>query len=284
MEKEQSKYETFTLYKGKVIVKFYPASHQYWISKNGGKNFKRAGGSVTSIIDIKDKSDGLVPWSCGLAEDYLLSKKNVTQEDIYIACSLHEEKKREAADIGSKIHEWCDNYIQGKKPPMPEEKEVQIGVTAFLEWSKKHKVEYISSERAIYSLKHDFVGKMDLEAKIDKKRVLVDFKSSNDLHNDYYMQTAAYLKADEEESGKKYGGRWLIRFAKETEKEYIARMEKKNRKREIKGKEPVEYPKYQVFEAMFLNNDTLERDFKAFLACKVVKDFEKETGYYAKLK
>ena len=282
MPKTPTEFEEFDLYKGKCKVKFYPNSHRYLV------NGKPTGGSVTSIISIYDKSAALVTWATELYREFLLEVGvgNITEDHIYEGCELHALKKKEAADFGTKIHDWIDQYIGGKNPEMPEDKEVQIGVNAFLDWINDNKVKFISSERAVYSRKHDFVGKLDAEAKVNGKLCLIDFKSSNGLYNTMYMQTAAYVKADEEESGRKYHGRWLIRLAKETEKEYNARMAKKNKIREKKGKEPVDYPPYQVFETKFLDDTAgnMERDYEAFLACKKLKEFDNLTGFWASKK
>ncbi len=267
----------FKLYKGKVEGKFFPDSHQYWIGD------KRPA-SVTGILGIVDKSRPLVIWATELMRDYLLEKKQITEADIYKASTLHEEKKKEAADLGSKIHDWIEQHAKGKNPEMPEEKEVQIGVTSFLQWKEENKVSIISSERVVYSKKHDYIGKMDLECRVNGKLCLIDIKSSNGLYNTYNLQTAAYVMADEEESNRKYKGRWLIRVAKETEKEYIARMKKKNDARIAKGKEPVEYPKYQVFEAKFLDDEltNIGRDYKAFLSAKNLYEWNKLTDTWNK--
>lgn len=286
MAKPTAEFEEFTLYGGKVAVKFYPNSHIYMI------NGKRAGGSVTGIIGMYDKSQALVSWATDLARDHLLDLieggEVICEDMIYKACGLHEEKKVAAANIGTEVHDWVENYIKCilKKlpaPEMPASKEAQIGVNAFLDWVAANKVKFISSERAVYSKKHDFVGKMDIEAKVNGKLCLLDLKTSNALYNTYGIQTAAYVKADEEESERVYEGRWLLRLSKETEKEYKMRMDKKNKTRERKGKDPVEYAPYQVFEAKYLDDDetAVDRDFKAFLACKTLHLFEKETGYWA---
>ena len=254
-----------------------PSRHMYYI---GG--VRKTG--VTTYCGIKDKARALVPWATELARDHLLTciaKGKVEEADIYVACALHEEKKKAAADLGSKAHEWVEAYINGEKPEMPEQKEVQIAVTAFLEWVDANKVKFLSSERVVYSKKHDYVGKMDIEAKVNGELCLIDIKTSNGLYNEYFMQTAAYVMADQEESKRKYEGRWLIRIAKESEKEYLKRMEKKNMARARLGKSQVEYPPYQVFEAKFLDNKTLKRDFEGFLAAKALYEFDKETDVWA---
>ena len=270
-----SDFQLSKLYNDKVEIKFFPKSHQYWV------NGKRKTG-VTTLIGIVDKSRPLVIWATELMRDFLLAKKDITEADIYKASTIHEEKKKEAADIGTEIHDWIEKYVKGEKPDMPESKEAQIGVTAFLQWTDENKVKFLSSERVVYSKKHDYIGKMDIEAKVNGKLCLIDIKSSNGLYNTYNLQTAAYVMADEEESDRKYQGRWLIRVAKETEKEYIARMKKKNDARIAKGKEPVDYPPYQVFEAKFLDDEetNIERDFKAFLSAKNLFEWNKATDYF----
>lgn len=282
----------FELYKGAVKGKFYgpstekPNRHLYYI------NGKQKSG-VTTFIGIKDKSRPLVIWATGLAEDELIacleSGKKIDDEAIYRACSLHEVRKQEAADLGTEVHDWAEAYINHKlkpktnpMPDMPTRPGAQVAAMAFLDWEKEHKVKFVSSERVVYSKKHDFIGKMDIEAKIDGDLCLVDIKSSNGLYNSVNMQTAAYAKADEEESGREYKGRWALRVAKETEEEYMARMKKKQQKRIRLGKEPQEIAPYQVFEAKFLDSEegSIDRDYKAFLAAKHLFEWDKSTDYF----
>jgi len=171
---------------------------------------------------------------------------------------------------------------------MPEEKQVLMGVSAFLDWEREHEVTFLSSERVVYSKKHDYIGKMDIEAKIDGKLCLVDLKTSNGLYNTVGLQTAAYLMADAEESGRKYKGRWAVRISKYDEAEYMAREErKKTIKRLIaqyRGTDFKEYdiPPYQVFEARFLdeNAGSLEYDFENFLRAKGLFTWNKDTDFY----
>lgn len=284
------------LYKGKVKVKFFPASHQYWVSENGS-TFKRMGGA-TSIIGIKDKSRALTPWSAELAADFLFSeyrrKGEITKDDVINAYIQHELYKDRAAALGTKIHDWCEQYINHglglcDHPDMPEDQNVLIGVSSFVDWAKKHKVKFVSSERIVYSLKHKFMGKMDIEALIDGERCLVDLKTSNGLYNSVSMQTAAYAKADEEENGKPYKGRWAIRISKETEEEYNKRMilkMEKNRAKKIatgrKFEEEIRFPKFMVFEARYLDEEkgNMERDFNAFLAAKTLFEWDSMTDFW----
>lgn len=279
IKKERADVIEFELYEGKIKGKFYEGSHQYWI------NGKRKTG-VTTYIGCLDKSRPLMIWATGLCRDHLLglcdSGSKITEDDIIKAANLYDEKKEEAASIGTEVHNWIEGYIKGENPEMPETKEAQIGVNAFLEWVSKNKVKFKSSERVVYSKKHDFIGKMDIEATVNGKLALIDIKTSNDLYNTYRMQTAAYVKADEEESGREYKERWLLRVAKETEKEYLKRMREKSEMRERLGKSPIEIPDYQVFEALNLDKEegSLDYDFKGFLHAKGLFEWNKATDFF----
>lgn len=267
----------FSLYKGKVSGKFYPESHRYFID---GKPVT----GVTSFLGIIDKSRPLVIWATELFRDHLLAKVDdgITEEDIYEGCTLHEVRKQEAADIGTEVHGWIEAYIQGGDPEMPERPEAQIGVNAFLDWVAANKVKFLSSERVVYSRKHGYIGKMDIEARVNGKLCLIDIKTSNGIYNTYNLQTAAYVMADKEESARKYVGRWIIRLAKESEIEYLRRMQKKNAARSAAGKTPMSYDPYQAFEARYLDEDSkaMKRDFEAFLHAKALHEWNKETHPY----
>lgn len=286
----------FELYKGKIKGKFLgptedkPNRHMYFISG------KRKTG-VTTYVGIKDKSRALMSWKGQRVVDYLLKKiKNggIDERAICIASYIDEIEKEEAADIGESIHNWAEQYINFKlkkskvAPEMPELKNVQVGVNAFLDWEKQHKVKFLSSERVVYSKKYDYIGKMDIEAVIDGDLCLVDLKSSNGLYNTVNMQTAAYLKADEEESDRKYVGRWAVRLSKHDENEYLAKEEQKKFIKQIvaqaRGRELTDYeiPSYQVFEAKYLDSEggNIDRDYKAFLAAKTLYEWDRATDYF----
>lgn len=296
-KKCEENYQISKLYKDKVIVRFYPKSHQYWVSINGSP-FKRKTGSTTAI-SIKDKSTALMNWQQTMTLDFLLGlidKKIPINEDLAIEAVIQNDiKKEEAVDIGIAMHDWLDLYAQYKMkklkefPPMPEIKEAITGINAFLEWEGEHKVKYISSERMVYSLKHDYMGTLDLEASVDGLHCLVDYKSSNGLYNSVRMQTASYIEADEEERKVKvYKGRWALRFSKYTEAEYIKREQRKKVLKahiaRIKGKEYKDTPiaPYQSFEAKFLdkNKGMMADDMDAFLHAKELYQWDRRTDWY----
>ena len=287
--------EITKLYKGKVVVKFYPISHQYWVSIDE-ENFKRKTG-VTSYIGIKDKSRPLESWQQQVTADYLLDlvarKKKIDVDHILEAVVQCEVLRGESADIGKEIHGWVEKYVRNKLkqpgyetlPDMPKFPEAITGVNSFFEWEKKHKVKFVSTEKPVYSMEHDYIGTEDMTFVADELFCDADIKSSNGLYNAVRLQTAAYTKARTEEGGRKSQGRWAIRFSKYTEEEYLRREARKQEIKRaiarIKGKEQKEYAiqPYQVFEAKFLDDEKghLDRDFNAFLSFKAGYEWNRET-------
>lgn len=258
-----------SLYGGKVAIKFFPDSHIYYVD---GKRV----GSVTGAIGIIDKSRALVPWAVGLCGDFLVPfiGKELTEELIDQALDQHTIKKAEASNIGTTTHDWIEQFVKGEDPDMPEDKNVLKAVTGFLQWVEEHDVKFLEAEKLVYSKKHKYVGLMDATATLNgkKKKFVIDYKVSNGLYPGVAYQTAAYMMADQEESGIEYEGRWAIRLSKETEEEYNARMDRKLQKylKKNPDRTPYQIAPYAPFEARYLDKDMsrVERDFKGFVLAK----------------
>ena len=252
----------YEIYNGQFKIKLV-GEHIYYVAnkeKSGWGQWQKKYG-ITTIGSIKDKSAPLKYWVAKIMAKFLcsiLDKRGITKYDVDEARTLHTKYLKEAGTIGTKIHDWIEEYIKGKKPEMPEEKNVIIGVNGFLDWVKKNKVKFIESETFIYSRQHDFSGRLDAIAIIDGKRYLIDYKTGTGLYNDVLLQTAAYAGAYQEMTGNKINGRWAIRIEKRDENEFRADMDEKGKPNE----------KYTSFEAVYLdeNKEQINKDFKAFLA------------------
>lgn len=200
------------LYNGAVKIDFLPNSHTY--KKETGERIT----SVTSALGIIAKP-ALIYWSANLCAEFLQEQlkegQNITTELIEQARVQHTLNKVKAASIGHLVHSWCEEFIKTGNKTIPDDDRVKNGVLAFLRWVDEHGVQFVSSERIVYSRRHDFVGIMDAEAIIDGKRVVVDFKTSNGIYEEYHLQTAAYQRAAEEEGSKYEGDRLIVQFGKE---------------------------------------------------------------------
>lgn len=201
---------------GKRTIFFDEAKHKF--TDENGKRLK----SVTTFTGVINKSEILIAWAIKLARNYLTGKldngEQITVLDVEEACKQHRLKKEEAADIGSQIHDWIEKFLKEGKTKVPDADERVInGIQAFLSFQSQHKFKWLESEKILYSSKYDYAGITDAIARdADGRMVLVDFKSSNGIYDEYGLQLAAYQIAYEEMTGKKIDYRLIIRFGKET--------------------------------------------------------------------
>ena len=244
--KKAKKEETLVvhkLYGGEVTVTL-DGRHKYVVHDKGVLVTDVV--NVTGISGILDKP-GLKFWATNLACDHILeiikSGGTVTEEAIEVARRRHTQYTKEAADLGTLVHDWAEAYIrsilEGKKPlALPEDERVLNGVLSFLRWKDQTDVEFVSTERIVYSRKHHYVGKMDAEIRLNKKLIVADWKTSNPrkpkkptdecrlcgtvgcggVYNEYRYQTSLYEGAAIEEAGKNIyeADRMIARFDKET--------------------------------------------------------------------
>jgi len=238
------------LYKGKIILTC-DDNHNYWAN---GEKVEYSATGVTSIID---KSSPLMGWVAKLMSLYLLERlkeRPIDEETIRLAQKEYRTVSQREADIGTAIHEWIESWIKGENPEIPNDERIANGIISFLKWQKEVKARFNKkdSERLVYSRKYGYAGTLDAIATIKKKKVIIDFKSSRDIYNEYRYQLAAYWQAYEEENGKTFDHGLIIRFDKET------------------GQFD---PDKNILE---ISRDEYEKDIKAFLGALEVKKREKE--------
>jgi len=255
---------TREMYGRKIKINFFEKQHRY--SHDGDRKWII---SVTGATGMIDKSRVLMKWASNLTKDYLTSsitlikkaKSDIELQSIFDhACNQHTIKKEEAGDTGTQVHEWCEKYIKTKPSDrkdieLPEDENVLNGVTAFLSWVKSNKVKFIESEKMVYSKKHDYVGLLDLKAKVNGKLTLVDFKTSKRVYPEYFLQACGYVLADEEESGDKYDEVSILHF----------------------NKEDGEFEEHKMSEQDEPLND-YKLNCKVFLACLSLKQWSKSTS------
>lgn len=252
---------TQSLYNGEVKIDFYPNSHQYKIDKKNKI-------SVTAATGIVDKSQVLLRWAGRLTEAYLTdvieSGNQVRIKDIQKAVMQHAEKKEEAADLGTIVHQWAEDYAAGKNPKLPEDERALNGVLGFLKWANENDVKFVETERLIYSRKHDYVGKFDIIFTLGREDHKIlhigDYKTASGIYSTTYYQTAGYNGAYIEEFPEKnIGTSWVLRFAKED-----------------KYKDGKLIEEAGTFEVKEISLKDHEKNYEAFLACLAVKRREKE--------
>jgi hypothetical protein len=141
------------------------------------------------------------------------------------AKGAHKEKLIEAGDIGHIAHLCLSDSIQYaidhtngivlELRNIPTDEKAKACAEAAFSWMRQHNVRWLGTERKVYSKEHEYAGTADGMAYVDScsdpsccteevvdRLSLIDWKSSNALHIEYLLQTAAYLNALLEEFGK----------------------------------------------------------------------------------
>ena len=120
------------------------------------------------------------------------------------AASLY-EKRDEAAEAGTLAHDMIEAFILSRPAPEVAAVNPQIAERAanafaqFREWWNQTRIEIIATERAYVSERHQFGGTVDAIGRDTKGRiVLVDWKTSNGVYQDYLIQLGAYALLLEE--------------------------------------------------------------------------------------
>lgn len=213
--------EIYPLYNGEIILEYDPIRHSYIVN---GKPVL----SVTAIVSILDKSEALMNWAVNKVKEFLEAQLVVgkvydeleKQELLIEAVQAHKRHSRRAKDIGTFVHEWIQKYIESKikntpPPPLPLNQFIRKAVEAFLRWEQENKIQFLETERKIYSKAYEYAGTLDAEAVSNNKIFVIDFKTSNSIHPEYFLQTSAYTQARSEESGLKYDDPWVIKIGKD---------------------------------------------------------------------
>lgn len=203
------------MYGGKVELVFETTRHKYTVGEDVIPG-------VTTILDVLSKP-ALIYWSANQAAEYVRDhlKPGVALDEVQInelyerARKAHTQKKTDAGALGSLVHNWVEDYINGKDPGVPVNEEMRGAVQRFLDWQKEHEVEFLLAEQPIYSRKNGYAGTADFICTIDGKMWLGDLKTSNGIYDTYYAQTASYLQARVEEFPEEaYEGIVVVRVGK----------------------------------------------------------------------
>ena len=200
-------------------IAFYPASHQRRVN---GKQIP----TVSTISGMIDKSNQLLIWSERLARTFLKNflGKELTEEVIEQAVMQYKIIKEERGDSGTDVHDLCERFAKAvmnntEKPIVNETTPQPVinGYMAFLKWYNENDVEFIESERDVYSKEYNYVGTFDVLMKVNGIITLGDFKTGSNVYPEYFVQLSGYKQAyDEENTGIKIEHLMVLHFNKDT--------------------------------------------------------------------
>jgi hypothetical protein len=204
--------------------RFNEATHRYYYD---GKQMT----GVTTILGVIAKPQ-LIKWAADMAVDYILEHRsgkdteydddfNPKEDNIEVnpltleeARTAYAKKRDTAADLGTKIHEEVEQFIQCRMNGLdyfPENDQVKH----FIDWADKYKVEFLDSEVQVYSKRYFVAGTYDFSCMIDGKKYMGDLKTGNALYPEYFYQCAAYRMMALEMGQSDFSGSILVRVGKD---------------------------------------------------------------------
>lgn len=201
---------------------------------NKGRHIYTLDGSpmmgVTSVLGIISKP-ALISWAANMASDYVF--KNLKDiNDLELVCkearTAHNKARDKAGDKGTDVHALVEEYIKeciakgGYALPKIGEAlkgEIDPMLNEFITWALKNAVQFLESEKRIYSEEWFVAGTADFTCIIDNQHFVGDLKTMKTMWDRTpFFQTAAYMKMLVEQGEEKYDGTIIVNINKETNK------------------------------------------------------------------
>jgi len=220
-------------YNDEVVICFDPiAKRGRYVITECGEVIKPSPPSVTTITGLADfgKSTALQAWAVNMCLEVVRAR--IKPDEIHGAQFLEEafadakanyrDFTKQAADVGTMAHAALERYFTDPEAPPPiAGTPVRARFDEALKWFASHNIQHICSERAIYSRKYKYTGRLDHVSKVDQVLSIVDFKASRHIYKTYALQVAAYANAYEEETGEKIEQAYILQIGEEETTPYF---------------------------------------------------------------
>jgi len=102
------------------------------------------------------------------------------------------------AAFGTRVHKEIFNFLSGEHVWVDNE-EMRVSLKMFMDWAREHNLVPMELEVTVKDDNYKYAGTADYIGMCDGKKVLIDWKTSKALYDNYYLQIAAYWHAYEEE-------------------------------------------------------------------------------------
>lgn len=162
------------------------------LDKPGVRNWERqqiAAFAVTHVDQIAAKEPEVGYRYLMAVPKFLTPEKHDELPDDVDVWNAAEYALNEAANSGTWIHRYIEDYLTGGFPESPVREDHYQMVEAFHAWEAEHDIEVISTERTVFG--DQYAGTADLFARVDGVVTLVDWKSSASVRDSHKAQLAA---------------------------------------------------------------------------------------------
>jgi hypothetical protein len=196
--------------------------HAY-LHKSGNQWLQMYG--VTSLLGYWGEKDKLVQWAVDRAVEYVSQKVEgrvstndfgstlVTDHDDFVsilgeARTAHKRSLNEASALGTDVHAEVEAYIKkciangGSMPGAIPEGSEQARL--FMKWAEEEGVQFLASEKVVYSKLDWCAGTADIYALWKGKTWLLDIKTSNWVSPKHFFQLGGYARFEKEMTGMKF--------------------------------------------------------------------------------
>jgi len=193
--------------------------------------------AVTRVVDAVSPKN-LTEWAAMAGADWWANnyeestglpwKERMEMQSFLYDGIRHAHKwiSREAQNIGSDVHKWIELWIKfkihGGSAVADYPYEVKTPMENFHKWVESREVEWIDSEKKVYSKFWNYAGTIDALAKINGELYVIDFKTSAKIYKEYYLQIYGYAQAIHEmvndDSNKHYPKGMIVRLDKNENK------------------------------------------------------------------
>jgi hypothetical protein len=202
-------------------------AHLYRVKALTGEVLEGYLPSVTKKLDLigGSKTGALMGWAVKEALSHvekrmvlaLSSNEAVTRELVVETLAAGRKRpervKDAAADLGTRVHGLIDEWILTGSTRAQDVDEM-VAFCNFTMFVSKYKMRFLSGDLPVASLRYKYGGRLDAIAEINGKLVLLDWKTSNAIRDDYALQVAAYRLALFETYGIRADKAMVVRFDK----------------------------------------------------------------------
>lgn len=141
---------------------------------------------VTSILNYWGEKDRLVQWAVDRVIEEI--EAGIPPQR---AKTAHSRALGDAGRLGTDVHEEVEKYINSRLDGA-EAPAVSDQAQEFITWAEEHQVEFLASEKVVYSKDIWCAGTLDFLCRINGKLYIGDCKTSNYLKTTHFMQLGAY--------------------------------------------------------------------------------------------
>lgn len=166
---------------------------------------------ITTVLGVLNKP-ALMKWANNLGLEGIDSSKYVDT----------------LANVGTLVHDMVEADLAGTVVDTSEYSQKEIAtagvcMTKYREWHAGHRIDLLDYELQMVSEQHRFGGTLDIYARVDGKRALLDLKTGKAIYDEMILQLAG-LRHLSEASGRMVEQQIILRIGRNEKEGFEARL------------------------------------------------------------